>query len=109
MALEEGLPLGRLLACTSTFGPLQNLTWDELENTDSRRGLTFPQMVNLAQEYGREWWHLMRAILRNQPLPGPIILHRQGKKPTLVSGNTRLMLARLLHVPVEALHLRLHE
>ncbi|MFA9262436.1 MAG: hypothetical protein ACEQSB_03740 [Undibacterium sp.] len=69
--------------------------WENLENTDSFdiAAGDYARVRVLAQEYGRNEGHIIDQVNSGIPIETPIIAQR-GEALHLVSGNTRLMLAR---------------
>ncbi len=69
--------------------------WQKLENTDSN---TFEvddweQTQRFSESIGRNWQDLKNKMSSGIPLDAPIIM-KIGERYHLVSGNTRLMVAR---------------
>lgn len=81
------------------YGSLQVLSseiWEQLENTDSNTEISngdFQKAKELAQHYKKDYDGLVAAIEKGEKLSAPIILHWNGCYH-LVSGNTRLMIAK---------------
>ena len=71
--------------------------WSELENTDSNRSGSkdWEQVKEWSegQEVSRDWRRIKNSLDKQQSLPAPIIV-KYGNVSHLVSGNTRLMVAR---------------
>lgn len=76
---------------------LDEAAWNLLENTDSTQIAEgdFDQVERFALEYGRDDKALLMAMRGQVPMEAPMIL-RTGATLHLISGNTRLMLARAL-------------
>lgn len=90
-------------------GKLQRLdaaTWDVLDNTDSkdiqRDDWKTVQKYSESQEHPRDWRGPKKEIEEGVALKAPIIFKYNGKYH-LVSGNTRLMVARALGVTPQVL------
>lgn len=96
------IPLGHLYATRHDFAPVDADTWQNLEVLDSLPPRSVAEALRLARR-GRD---LVWSLLRGEEVCAPIILHREGHRPLLVSGKARMMLARALGIPVLALHLR---
>lgn len=109
VARTYGADLETLLFLAEEEGTLKNLDedlWASLENTDSNRfGLGEWDEVreaSEAQEVKRDWESLKEKMERGEPLDAPIIAVVEGA-PHLVSGNTRLMVARALGITPKVL------
>ena len=82
--------------------PLETLSdeiWKNVENTDSlsiTKG-DWGAVALIAESHGRDWRMLKEKMEKGQPIDAPIIV-KLGGKFHLVSGNTRLMVARALGV-----------
>jgi hypothetical protein len=76
-------------------------TWEVLENTDSSElqpgdwELVKEHSVN--QDVSRDWESLKARLEQGEQTDAPIIMEHEGKYH-LVSGNTRLMVARALGI-----------
>jgi hypothetical protein len=71
---------------------LKTKDWKDLENSDSWEISSVEEATKLAKRYDRD----LDSILLADRLPAPIILFKSGDKPYLISGNTRLMVCRVL-------------
>jgi hypothetical protein len=82
------------------YGKLNDLSdtdWARLENTDSWSELSvgdFEKLDELVKIHGQTMDHIMQTITAGKKLAAPIIFRHDGKLH-LVSGNKRLMLARV--------------
>ena len=77
---------------------LTNEIWEKLENTDSNQVIEnddLDKVIELSEEYDREWKTKLETIKNNHSIPAPIIFEMNGRYHK-VSGNTRLMLAKAL-------------
>ncbi len=94
--------------------PLVDLTeemWRDLDNTDSYeialsgwdRIKEHIDYTNKKTGATRDWEDLKSKMERGQELDAPIVLKYNNNKPHLVSGNTRLMVARALGKRVKVL------
>jgi hypothetical protein len=87
----------------STKIDLSELIWQKLENTDSYRSDTLEKIQkavksNTASSGKRDIAAVIKEYNSNS-VRAPIILsYGDGKKYTLVAGNTRLMVARMLGI-----------
>lgn len=109
VASSYGVDADTLLFLAEEEGVLQDLgedLWLKLENTDSNCfGVGAWDEVREAsesQEVKREWKTLKEKMERGESLDAPIIAVVEGV-PHLVSGNTRLMVARALGVTPKVL------
>jgi hypothetical protein len=66
--------------------------WKNLENSDSWSVTSVEEATKIAKKYDRD----IDSILLADKLPAPIILFTENEKPYLISGNTRLMVCRVL-------------
>lgn len=88
------------------LGVLSDKHWEKLQNTDSWQA-TKADTHRLAKKYGRDVKPIFRGIKKGDKMPAPIVLHRKGKAPYLVAGNTRLMAASATKIRPKVLHVRL--
>ena len=93
----------------SKLVPLKENLWAQLENTDSY-GISLGcwddvkyHAVDGNPEHPRDWQGLKRLMEAKGSLEAPIILKYAENKYHLVSGNTRLMVARALGVSPQIL------
>ncbi len=97
---------------TASFEELTDDMWSALENTDSYHDVR-PGHIEDAQEiaksYNRDPQESLDRIKNRDPFYAPIILILEDDTPHLVSGNTRLMIARALKLDVKVLIARLKE
>ncbi|MDQ2933230.1 MAG: hypothetical protein M3Q80_02510 [bacterium] len=84
---------------TATLVPLTSKIWDNLENTDSNLLGTgsWDYVANCAQHTKRDWETLRDRMMAGAEMDSPIIYHCNGIYH-LVSGNTRLMVAKALGI-----------
>ena len=92
-------------------GVLVSLTpslWEQLDNTDadSVEMDDWNKVAENARMAGRDWETLKDKMERGMPLDAPIIL-RYASKLHLVSGNTRLMVARALGLKPQVVLVRM--
>lgn len=71
-------------------------TWSELGNTDSWETTKIEQVLETADQYGRDARKLLVAFEENRPMQVPIVLFLADGHTHLVSGNTRLMVCRAI-------------
>jgi hypothetical protein len=76
--------------------------WEKLKNTDSTKTESFYELVMVLQKYQkkdpefeRDWKGLRKAFDKKLPMKAPIVL-KHDKEFYLISGNTRLMVAKVL-------------
>jgi hypothetical protein len=91
---------------TARVGDLSDAHWAKLRNTDSYKA-TRSDAHHAAKRYGRDVKKIFHGLKNGHKLPAPIVLHRKGKAPYLVAGNTRLMAASASKVRPKVLHVRL--
>lgn len=81
------------------YSSLQELSqeiWEQLENTDSNTEISkgdFQKAKEYAEYYKKNYDGLVAAIKKGEKLPAPVILH-WDERYHLISGNTRLMIAK---------------
>ncbi|MDO8598815.1 MAG: hypothetical protein Q7S02_01780 [bacterium] len=101
-----GIDLHALInACEhGTLEPLDDVTWETIENTDSN-GLhashSREDIRAMIVRYGRPPERaddLFSGMTVGNPIPAPIVLFRTQQPPYLIAGNTRLCVARALRV-----------
>lgn len=94
-AKEEGISEIDLLTAfeDAEMVQLNDTIWSQLENTDSYEIVGRNQAQEYADDYGKDWKPIEKAIKTGQKLPPPLIL-KYGDRFILVGGNTRLMFYR---------------
>ena len=114
-AEEEGLSESEINDAISK-GLLEELTeeiWSQLQNTESYDHVRYQQMEDVKmyaeKGEGRDWKSLLGAIKEGKPMKSPIVLIKPNGVPYLVSGNTRLMLSKVLGAKVKALIARMDQ
>lgn len=112
VAKDTGVPIERLRAAydNAKVGPLHPDHFSQLQNTDANTGKvqTVDQVHAMGREYGGKDTHgIHKGLESGASLPAPIVLHQEGKPPTLVAGNTRLTMATVMGRPQHALHVKL--
>jgi len=94
---------------TAPLVPLSEDEWEQLHNTDSfhnvRPGIiedaeqiTETYNQNLSPENKRDFRVLLDGFLNGKQMKAPVILKNMEGETHLVSGNTRLMIARALRM-----------
>lgn len=111
---ETGIHIDKLKGAFAKgkLAPLSPDHFASLENTDANTGeyKTVDSVHHMAQSYGGKDSHgIHRGLTQGEHLPAPIVLHRKGKSPTLVAGNTRLTMATVMNQPVHAVHINVDE
>jgi hypothetical protein len=91
---------GVLMHLAKTNGRMVDLTsaiWNELDNTDSNRFEVgdWAAVADHAGHVGRDWQSIKDGVVHGQSYDAPIVM-KYRDKCHLVSGNTRLMVARAL-------------
>jgi hypothetical protein len=87
---------------SASLVPLSEDVWGKLENSDSfpiQNG-DWETVRSLAEQVNRDWNSLKEKMENGTPLDAPIILKIKDNF-YLVSGNTRLMIARALGITPE--------
>ncbi len=80
---------------------LSDIDWEVLDNTDSFHNVHPGQIEEerkLAGEYGRNFENILNAFKQGRNMECPIIVKNKEGQLHLVSGNTRLMIARALAI-----------
>jgi hypothetical protein len=110
-----GLDHIELMRQAETMGRLMELSeevWSRLGNTDSfdigESGWNTVRQHSDSQEVKRDWESLKNLLVRGDAVDAPIIMKRRGEYH-LVSGNTRLMVARALGMRPHVLLFEIHE
>ena len=98
VAEKYSLTSARELITIARAGKLVTLSedlWSQLENTDSYHinEDDFGQVAEFSTMVNRDWESLKDKIVAGQELDAPIVMKLQGHYH-VVSGNTRLMVAR---------------
>lgn len=111
---ETGLPFEKLRRAFNRgrVAPVSDDHFGSLENTDANSGehTTVDSVHQMGKAYGgKDSVGIHRALTKGDTLPAPIILHRPGKNPSLVAGNTRLTMATVLGKRPHALHVNVDE
>lgn len=92
---EELIKRGNRQALSS----LESWLWTKLENTDSndvKKG-EWEKIENLSDQVNRDWEDIKKKMENNTTMDAPIILKYKDVYH-LVSGNTRLMVAKALGI-----------
>ena len=100
--LRKGVEKGKV-------APLSRKHWKSLENTDSWGTKKMKQVKELSKEYGKDYKSVKKGYKKGHSMPAPMIVHRKGKNPYLVGGNTRLMVARAKRIKPHAVHVDLDD
>jgi hypothetical protein len=82
--------------------PLNDAVWSQLENTDSYDIVGPNQAAAYAEDYGKDWKPIVKAIKNGEELPPPLVLNIDDRY-ILVGGNTRLMFYKALGVTPKVL------
>lgn len=88
------------------LGHLSDKHWSKATNTDSWK-LDKKAAAKHAETYGRDIKRVYKGFKAGDKIPAPIVLHRPGKRPYVVAGNTRLMAASATGIRPKVLHVRL--
>lgn len=110
-----GLDYIELIRQAGTAGRLVKLSeevWSQLGNTDSfsidESDWNTVRQHSDTQEEKRDWESLKNILMRGDSVDAPIIMKRGGEYH-LVSGNTRLMVARALGMRPYVFLFEIHE
>lgn len=76
---------------------LRQVDWQQLDNTDSW-GINLRDARRLAKEFGRNIEKILKGFKDGRKMPAPIVLFREGERPYLIGGNTRLMAAHAVGI-----------
>ena len=77
--------------------PLKSLL-KSMENTDYNEVKTIEDVKRFADEYERNSDAIIDGFKQGKPMAAPIVALRKGKRPYLISGNTRLMVSKALEI-----------
>ena len=88
------------------LGPLSDKHWEKLSNTESWKA-NKADAHYIAKKYKRDIGRIFRGFKQGTKTPAPIVLHRKGKNPYLIGGNTRLLAASAAKIRPKVLHVRL--
>ena len=88
------------------LGQLSDKHWSKLDNTGSWQANKRDADYD-AKRYGRDIKSIYKGYKTGEKMPAPIVLHRPGKKPYLVGGNTRLLAASAMKIRPKVLHVRM--
>jgi hypothetical protein len=105
-SLKTNIMAIRKLYEKATLQTLTKNTWSSLENTDSWDTTTIAKIQSaIKQNAGSSGSRNIENVLKEfliGSVRAPIILqYDEGKSYTLIAGNTRLMVARMLDIPVK--------
>jgi hypothetical protein len=88
-------------AQNGSLSELNEELWNKLENTDSNRfepgNWSMVEQYSGQQSQPRDWGDLKQKLEKGTPLDAPIVM-KFGDYYHLVSGNTRLMVARAMGI-----------
>jgi len=114
-AEELGIDLEELIEAFEN-GELQDLDadeWKTLRNAHSRdESWTLDEVREWMKEIKknrRDPERVLSGFERGDEIPAPIVLYRSGEPPYLVTGNTRLLVARVKKIAPMVLKVRLSE
>ena len=84
--------------------PLVKDVWSQLKNTDSTKTDTFHDLVQILQKYEKsdpefkkDWKGIQNGFKKKSSMVAPIIM-KHGKQYYMISGNTRLMVAKAMTI-----------
>jgi hypothetical protein len=88
------------------LGHLSDKHWSKLDNTESWKANKW-DANHYAKKYKRDIKSVYKGYKQGAEMPAPVVLHRPGKQPYLVGGNTRLLAASAMGIRPKVLHVRL--
>jgi hypothetical protein len=94
-------------AKNAKLGALSDKHWSKISNSESWGTTTKAKAQHYATAYRRDIKKIYHGFKHGEEIPAPIVLHRKGKPPYVVAGNTRLMAARAAKIRPKVLHVRL--
>ena len=89
----------------SNMRELSDYVWMQLKNTDSWKVDSFKKVVELSAHYKKDYKKILKAIVEEKYIDAPIVI-RKGGEYELVSGNTRLMICKILNIRPKVLFLK---
>lgn len=103
-AKEEHIDLSHIVDAfeDAELVPLNDAVWSQLENTDSYEIVGPNQAKAYAEDYGKDWQPIVKAIKNGEELPPPLVLNINDRY-ILVGGNTRLMFYKAYNVTPKVL------
>ncbi|MFC1741256.1 radical SAM protein [Nanoarchaeota archaeon] len=81
--------------------------WSILENCESIDGGAPTEERQEQTKHKREFGLIQEAMHTGGSVPAPSVLFRNGYRPCVVAGNTRLLACRTLNIPPQILALRM--
>lgn len=108
VADEEGYDMPSLFeaAGSAKMRALSDADWGRLEGSSSFDVQSVGDAAGIAKSYGRDVDSIMQGIAQGAGIPAPIVLERSDGSIRLVSGNARLMAAKVLGIQPEVLWIR---
>ena len=102
------IPAGALHAAVASakLAPLSDEHWSQVANTESWKA-TKEDADYYAGKYKRDIQKIYDGYKAGAEMPAPIVLHRPGKRPYCIAGNTRLLAASAMGIRPHVLHVKL--
>lgn len=91
------------------IAPLEDKHWKAMENTDSWGTTKMSHVKKVAKGYGKNWEKVHQGYKKGHSMAAPMVVHRKKKRPYLVGGNTRLMVARAHKIRPHVVHVHLDD
>jgi hypothetical protein len=88
------------------LGHLSDKHWSSMSNTESWKANKWDADY-YAKKYKRDIKRVYKGYKEGAKMPAPIVLHRPGKQPYCVGGNTRLLAASAVGIRPKVLHVRM--
>lgn len=106
---EEGIDFEKLMDAfeDAELVTLNDALWSQLENSDSYDIVGPNQAAAIADDYGKDWQPIDKAVKNGEELPPPLVLNVDDRY-ILVGGNTRLMFYKAYKKTPKVLVARLH-
>jgi hypothetical protein len=75
---------------------LSDEDWENMENCDSRDTTWTSEQIHEHLEGKRDFKKIEDGLSNGATIPAPVVLYREGHKPNLLAGNSRLLGCRAL-------------
>jgi len=88
---------------------LRMISPQEISNIDNFNGdpQTIEQVIGYLESKPRDWRSILQAFQTGGSLPAPVVIVLPNGTQHLMSGNSRLMIARALKMPVKVLYVNM--
>lgn len=78
-----------------------------IDNFKRLRSNSIEQVIEYLESKPRDWRSILQAFQKGDSLPAPVVIVLPNGTPHLMSGNSRLMMARALKMPVKVLYVNM--